>query len=81
MFTGYLSLCLSLSSHSQTSEGKELESLKDEQVDRNHSLDSLSFLILIALLIAHVVTVWLFVLKRIWYVHPTGLALFYGEFT
>lgn len=76
----YLSTCLLLSGITVVAISEEQELLKEEQVDRKHSLDSLSFLILIALLIAHVMTVWLFLLKRIWYIHPTGLASFYGKF-
>ena len=82
MLVEYLVICFVFLRESLASESKakELELLKEEQVDRNHSLDSLSFLILIALLIAHVITVWIFSRIRIWYIHPTGLALVYGKF-
>ena len=80
MLLKYLALCILFLRKSLASENKakELELLKEEEVDRDHSLDSLSFLILIALLIAHVITVWVFSRIRIWYIHPTGLALVYG---
>jgi hypothetical protein len=76
----YLALCFVFLRKSWASESKvkEVELRKEEQVDKNHSLDSLGFLILIALLIAHVITVWIFSRRRIWYLHPTGLASFYG---
>lgn len=82
MLAKYFVLCPVFLRQSLASESKakQLELLKEEQVDKNHSLDSLSFLVFIGLLIAHVLTVWLFSRKRIWYIHPTGLALVYGKF-
>ena len=80
MLVEYLVICFVFLRESLASESKAKELLKEEQVDRNHSLDSLIFLILIALLIAHVITVWIFSRIRIWYIHPTGLALVYGKF-
>ena len=82
MLAKYFVLCSVFLRQSLASESKakQLELLKEEQVDKNHSLDSLSFLLFIGLLIAHVLTVWLFSRKRIWYIHPTGLALVYGKF-
>lgn len=83
MLIKFLALCFVISREifALQSKAKKLELIKEEQVDRNHSLDSLSFLILVSLLIAHVITVWVFSRKRIWFMHPTGLALVYGRFS
>ena len=79
MFVKYSAIFLGVFKANFALESKELEVKREEQVNRDHSLDSLSFLILIALLIAHVITVWAFSRKMIWYIHPTGLALAYGR--
>lgn len=67
---------------SLNSEAKQAETIQDEQpnTNRESSLNTFSFLILVSLLTVHVLTAWFFSLTRIWFIHPTGLALAYGEF-
>ena len=50
----------------------------DEKARKNHETDSLNILAYTLLLIATVLTIWLFKKRRARYLHETGLAIFYG---
>ena len=55
-----------------------LEGQKEEEIVSSHKTDSLSMLILICLLIATVLVIWLFKIKKFSIFHETGVAMIFG---
>ena len=61
-----------------TSDDK-IEYDQDSRKSYDHKVDTLNLLMLVALLIIAILTIWLFKRKRIRYIHETGLAVIYGN--
>lgn len=59
----------------------QLEKTLDKKRNTGHITDSVNLSILTSLLILTVLTRWLTITRRFWYVHHTGLALLYGKLT
>lgn len=55
-----------------------LEGQKEEEIVSSHKTDSLSMLILISLLIATVLVIWLFKIRKFSIFHETGVAMIFG---
>lgn len=55
-----------------------LEGQKEEEISISHKTDSLSMMILISLLIATVLVIWLFKIRRFSVFHETGVAMIFG---
>ena len=55
-----------------------LEGQKEEEIAKSHKTDSLSMLILISLLIATVLMIWLFKIRKFSVFHETGVAMMFG---
>ena len=55
-----------------------LEGQKEEEIATSHKTDSLSMLILISLLIATVLMIWLFKIRKFSVFHETGVAMMFG---
>ena len=55
-----------------------LEGQKEEEITSSHKTDSLSMLILITLLIATVLVIWLFKIRKFSVFHETGVAMLFG---
>ena len=55
-----------------------LEGQKEDEISSSHRTDSLSMLILISLLIATVLMIWLFKIRRFSCFHETGVAMIFG---
>ena len=55
-----------------------LEGQKEEETATSHKTDSLSMLILISLLIATVLMIWLFKIRKFSVFHETGVAMMFG---
>lgn len=51
----------------------------DEQGEMVHKLDGTTLIIVMALLVLTILTIWVFRAKRIRVCHSTGLAMLYGE--
>ncbi|XP_057315090.1 sodium/hydrogen exchanger 6-like [Hydractinia symbiolongicarpus] len=71
-----LSLCYSFDLIDDMS--VSLEGQKEEEISSSHKTDSLSMLILISLLIATVLVIWLFKLRKFSVFHETGVAMLFG---
>ena len=55
-----------------------LEGQKEDEISNSHRTDSLSMLILISLLIATVLMIWLFKIRKFSCFHETGVAMIFG---
>ena len=51
-----------------------------EQVEVTHRADSANLLVFIALLLLTIFTIWVLKIKRIRFLHETGLSILYGKF-
>ena len=51
----------------------------DMKLSTGHTIESLNLLIMAVLLILTVLTRWITMKRRFWYIHYTGLALIYGK--
>ena len=72
-------LCQSVSmAFDMIDDSVSLEGLKEEELSSSHKTDSLSMMILIGLLIATVLVIWLFKLRRFSVFHETGVAMLFG---
>jgi len=47
-------------------------------VEQNHRADSANLLVFITLLLLTIFTIWILKIKRVRFLHETGLAIFYG---
>lgn len=64
-----------------TAQGAEIfEKNVDKKVITGHTIDSLNLLIMAFLLSLTVLTRWITMKRRFWYIHYTGLALIYGKY-
>ena len=55
-----------------------VEEATEVKVERSHVVDSQVLLMFIGLLIATILTIWLFKVKRFRYMHESGLSMIYG---
>lgn len=55
-----------------------LEGRKEDEMEHSHNTDSLSMMILITLLIVDVLIIWLFKIRRLQFIHETGVAMIIG---
>lgn len=55
-----------------------LEGRKEDEMEHSHNTDSLSMMILITLLIVDVLILWLFKIRRLQFIHETGVAMIIG---
>lgn len=56
-----------------------VEEATEIKVEKSHVMDSQVLLMFIGLLIATILTIWLFKVKRFRYMHESGLSMIYGE--
>lgn len=57
----------------------KIEEATEIKVERSHVVDSQVLLMFIGLLIATILTIWLFKVKRFRYMHESGLSMIYGK--
>lgn len=57
----------------------KVEEETESKVERSHVVDSQVLLMFIGLLIATVLTIWLFKVKKFRYMHESGLSTIYGK--
>ena len=67
----------SRANHADISDKVEEET--ESKVERSHVVDSQVLLMFIGLLIATVLTIWLFKVKKFRYMHESGLSTIYGK--
>ena len=58
---------------------ESIEEATEVKVERSHVVDSQVLLMFIGLLIATILTIWLFKVKRFRYMHESGLSMIYGK--
>ena len=56
-----------------------IEEATEVKVERSHVVDSQILLMFIGLLIATILTIWLFKVRRFRYMHESGLSMIYGK--
>jgi hypothetical protein len=63
-----------------TKEDTQLQAQENARKSREHIVDSTNILIFLFLLVLVTLTIWHFKRKRLYFIHETGLAIFYGIF-